>query len=118
MSEKEKFLGEFEQCILLSILRLGENAYGSSVRELLSDVVNREVSIGALYTTLEGLETKGMVSSRVGEATAQRGGRAKKYFEVTAKGQQALKRSKQALEKLWKGVALSVVLQGGSTQPC
>ena len=111
MSDKEKFLGEFEQVLLLSILKLGPNAYGSTIRQLLAETVKRDVTIGALYTTLERLEKKGMVSSKVGEATSERGGRAKKHFEVSAKGQQALRRSKEALTSLWQGVALS--LQGG-----
>lgn len=108
MSEKEKFLGEFEQVLLLSILKLGTNAYGSTIRQLLADTVSRDVTIGALYTTLERLEKKGMVSGKMGEATAERGGRAKKYFEVTAKGQHALRRSKDALTTLWSGLALSI----------
>lgn len=111
MADKEKFLGEFEQVLLLSILRLGSNAYGSTIRQMLAETVKRDVTIGALYTTLERLEKKGLVTSRMGEATAERGGRAKKYFEVTAKGKHALRRTKDALTNLWDGVALSQ--QGG-----
>ena len=107
MSDKEKFLGEFEQMLLLAILRLGNEAYGTTIRQLLADNINRDVTIGALYTTLERLEKKGMLDSKMGEATTERGGRAKKYFEVSAKGQHALKRSKQALTNLWQGLALS-----------
>lgn len=107
MSGKEKFLGEFEQVLMLSILKLGPNAYGSTIRQLLAETVKRDVTIGALYTTLERLEKKGMVSSKMGEVTAERGGRAKKYFEVSAKGQHALRRSKDALTTLWQGLALS-----------
>ncbi|NVK24974.1 MAG: helix-turn-helix transcriptional regulator [Gammaproteobacteria bacterium] len=105
--DKEKFLGEFEQFILLAILKLGDNAYGSSIRQLLSDTIERDVTIGALYTTLDRLEKKGLLESRMGEATAERGGRAKKYFKVSAQGQSALRRSKQALNSMWQGVALS-----------
>lgn len=104
--DKEKFLGEFEQFLLLAILRLGDNAYGSTIRQLLADSINRDVTIGALYTTLERLEKKGLVESKMGEATAERGGRAKKYFKVSAQGQSALKRSKQALSNMWQGLAL------------
>lgn len=107
MAEKEKFLGEFEQFLLLSILKIGDNAYGSTIRQLLADIIKRDVTIGALYTTLERLEKKGLVESKVGEATPERGGRAKKYVKVTAKGQHALKRSKQALTSMWENVALS-----------
>ena len=104
--DKEKFLGEFEQFLLLAILRLSDNAYGSTIRQLLSETINRDVTIGALYTTLERMEKKGLVESRMGEATAERGGRAKKYFKVSAQGQSALRRSKQALSDMWQGLAL------------
>jgi len=107
MAEKEKFLGEFEQFLLLSILKLGDNAYGSTIRQLLADTIQRDVTIGALYTTLERLEKKGLLESKMGEVTPERGGRAKKYFKVNAKGQHALKRSKQALTAMWDNVALS-----------
>ena len=107
LKDKEKFLGEFEQILLLAILRLGENAYGTTIRQLLAETIGRDVTIGALYTTLERAETKGLISSKMGEATQQRGGRAKKYFSLTAKGQGALKRSKQALTSMWQGLALS-----------
>jgi len=107
MSDKEKFLGEFEQFVLLSILKLGENAYGSTIRQLLADAVERDVTIGALYTTLERLEKKGLLTSKVGEVTPERGGRAKKYFKLTAQGQNALKRSKEALTNMWRGLSFS-----------
>lgn len=105
MSE-QKYLGEFEQVILLAVMRLGSDAYGKTVRELLAEQLNRDVTVGALYATLERLEAKGMISSSMGEPTKERGGRAKKYFKVTAKGQQALKRSKDALTTLWQGLSL------------
>jgi len=106
---KEKFLGEFEQFVLLAILKLGESAYGSTIRQLLAEIIGRDVTIGALYTTLDRLEAKGLLESKIGEATAERGGRAKKYFKVTAQGQSALKRSKQALSSLWQGLTLKVL---------
>lgn len=107
--DKEKFLGEFEQFLLLAILRLGDNAYGSTIRQLLAESINRDVTIGALYTTLERLEKKGLVESKMGESTSERGGRAKKYFKVSAQGQSALKRSKQALSNMWQGLTLKGV---------
>ena len=106
MTDKEKFLGEFEQITLLAVMRLGDGAYGTTVRQVLSDTINRDVTIGALYTTLERMEKKGLLESKMGEATPERGGRAKKYFKLTAKGVTALKRSKQALTTLWSGVSL------------
>ncbi|MGB0835183.1 MAG: PadR family transcriptional regulator [Psychrobium sp.] len=106
MTTKDKFLGEFEQFLLLSILKLGDEAYGTTIRQLLADKIERDVTIGALYTTLDRLEKKGFVASKMGEATSERGGRAKKYFRVSALGEQALKRSKQALQVMWQDVAL------------
>ena len=114
MSDKEKFLGEFEQFILLSILKLNDNAYGSAIRQLLAEAVKRDVTIGALYTTLERLEKKGLLTSKMGEVTPERGGRAKKYFKLTAQGQNALKRSKEALCNMWQGLSLSIQHKVGS----
>jgi DNA-binding PadR family transcriptional regulator len=108
MTNKEKYLGEFEQFLLLSTLKLGDNAYGSTIRQLLADTIQRDVTIGALYTTLERLEKKGLLESKMGEATPERGGRAKKYFKVTAKGEYALKRSKQALTSMWENVTINL----------
>ncbi|ALU43944.1 PadR family transcriptional regulator [Pseudoalteromonas rubra] len=106
MSEKDKFLGEFEQMTMLALLQLDDEAYGAAIRQLLAEQVNRNVAIGALYSTLERLERKGMVESRLGEATAQRGGRAKRYFKVTAQGHSALKRARQAMDTLWQGLSV------------
>lgn len=106
MSDKDKFLGEFEQMAMLALIHLGSEAYGAAIRQLLAEQVNRNVAIGALYSTLERLERKGMVESRLGEATAQRGGRPKRYFKVTSQGHQALKRARQAMDTLWQGVSI------------
>lgn len=103
---QNKFIGELEHMLLLAVLQLKEQAYGTQIRQYLADAIGRDLSIGALYTTLERLEQKGLLTGRLGEATAERGGRAKKYFAVTAEGQQALNRSKQALDQLWQGLAL------------
>jgi len=103
---QDKFIGELEHMLLLVVLQLKDQAYGAHIRQYLADAVGRDLSIGALYTTLERLEQKGLLIGRLGEATAERGGRAKKYFELTAEGSQALRRSKQALDQLWQGVAL------------
>jgi len=91
---------------MLALLRLDCQAYGAAIRQLLHEVSERDVAIGALYSTLERLEKKGMVNSRLGEATPERGGRAKRYFEVTAIGRSELKRARQAMDKLWQGVAI------------
>lgn len=104
MSNKEKFLGEFEQMLMLALLQLQDQAYGAQIRQLLDSKVSRAVAIGAIYSTLERLEKKGMVTSWLGESTPERGGRAKRYFSVTAQGEAALKRAKDAMDTLWQGV--------------
>lgn len=113
---QDKFIGEMEHMVLLAVVRLNEQAYGSLIRQCLADTAGRDLSIGALYTTLERLEQKGLLKSRLGEATAERGGRAKKYFAITAEGQQALHRSKQALDRLWQGLALKQGAPGAAPQ--
>lgn len=90
MDEKKSYLGEFEEIVLLAILHLGDNAYGMTIRQTVEEASKRTISIGAIYTTLERLEQKGFVSSRQGEATPERGGRAKKYFKVEGAGIQVL----------------------------
>ncbi len=109
--EREPRLGEFEFLILLAILRLGDAAYGASVKRLLSDEIGRDVSIGALYATIERLEGKAMLSSKMGEPTPERGGRAKSYLRVTAKGQAAVRRSRENLTTLWQGLEFRVAGQ-------
>ncbi len=106
MANKEKFLGEFEQMVMLALIHLKEEAYGAQIRQLLDTQVTRVVAIGAIYSTLERLEKKGMVVSWLGEATAERGGRAKRYFKVTSQGEAALKKAKQAMDTLWQGVTI------------
>ena len=98
------YIGEFEQMVLLAILQLGDEAYGVAVMEELQRRVGREVSRGAMYATLDRLESKGLLDSRVGDPTPQRGGRGKRYVSVTPDGIEALRRSRTALEELWRGL--------------
>jgi len=86
--------------VLLALLRLGHEAYGVSVRQEIDGRTGRDVSIGAVYATLDRLEAKGLVRSRAGEATAERGGRAKKHFHVTPKGVAAINRTHEALRRM------------------
>jgi PadR family transcriptional regulator PadR len=111
VTDKQKYLGEFEHILLLALIKLAEEAYGTRIRQMLKIQIGRDVSIGALYATLERMEGKGLVSSSLGEATAERGGRAKRYFEVTAKGRIALQRSRSAIDIMWQGVSLSTGTQ-------
>lgn len=100
MGDKKPYLGEFEEIVLLAILRLRDNAYGMTIRQLVEEATGRSTSIGAIYTTLDRLEQKGFVSSRQGESTPERGGRAKKYFKVEGTGAQALNDAQHARDAL------------------
>ncbi len=100
---KPSFLGEFEQMILLAVLRLGNDAPGMAIREEIVSQAQRRVSRGAMYTTLERLLTKGYVTWTLGDPTVERGGRAKRQFTVTPQGREALRLSGRALFNLWTG---------------
>src|SRR5262245_5656920 len=100
-------LGEFEQVVLLAILQLQQDgAYGVSIRATIFAHTKREPTPGAIYTTLDRLEGKKLVRSTVGEATAQRGGRAKRYYQVTGQGIAALKRAHRAFTSLARGLTV------------
>jgi DNA-binding PadR family transcriptional regulator len=99
-------LGEFEQLILLAILRLRNDAYGVTIRAELQDRAGRTVAPGALYPARERLETKGLITSRMSDPTPQRGGRAKRLVTVTAAGVEALTRSVEAYDRLLEGLNL------------
>src|SRR5580658_968207 len=98
------YLGEFEHVILLALLRLEDRAYGVTVRQEIEFRTKREVSIGAVYATLDRLEAKGYVKSRLGEPTPERGGRSKRFFRVTAQGRTAVTRTHHALSRLTEGL--------------
>lgn len=101
---KGDFLGEFEQLVLLALLRLGDDAYGMAVRREIESRAGRDVSIGAVYATLDRLESKGLVKSKAGEVSAARDGRARKCFIITATGARSLERSQQALRDMLEGL--------------
>ena len=100
---KVSYLGELEQMILLAVLRLGEGAYGVAIRQELEARTGRTVARGAVYVTLDRLERKGYLESTLGEPTARRGGRAKRFFRLRESGREALRTSRQSLLSLWKG---------------
>ena len=104
MKAQEPYLGELEQQILLVVLRLGEEAYANPIGEMLASAAERRVGRGALYTALERLEVKGLLRSTMGEPLRERGGRARRYFTVTAAGRRALAHSRRVLLGLWDGV--------------
>jgi PadR family transcriptional regulator PadR len=100
-------LGEFEQLVLLAILRLQrDGAYGVSIRSEIASCTERDPAPGAIYTTLDRLEKKGLVESEVGESTPQRGGRSKRYYSVTGEGVRSLKRARREYSRLAQGLAV------------
>jgi PadR family transcriptional regulator, regulatory protein PadR len=98
-------IGQFEQAVLLALIRLGKNAYGRAILNEIQLRLNRDVSAGAVYATLERLETKGLASSKLAPGTAIRGGRARRYFVPTGAGVSALNDAKSATDSLWRGFA-------------
>ncbi len=97
-------IGGFEQMVLLAALRLKNGAYAVSIRQELEERAGRNVARGALYTVLERLESKGFLSSRMGDPTPKRGGRSRRYYKVTTLGVSALKSEKDAMVRLWQGL--------------
>jgi PadR family transcriptional regulator PadR len=96
-------LGSFEQVVLLAVLRLGRDAYGRAILKEVQARLKREVA-GAVHVTLDRLERKGLVSSRLGSGTPVRDGRARRYYEVGAAGVRALNDAREALDNVWRGV--------------
>jgi PadR family transcriptional regulator, regulatory protein PadR len=105
MSDRD-YLGEFEHIVVLALLRLADRAYGVTVRREIELRTSREVSIGAIYATLDRLEAKGYVKSHLGEPTPERGGRSKRFFHLTAKGVEAVNRTHRALQSMTEGLDL------------
>ena len=97
-------LGGFELQVLLAVMRLGEGAYGVPIADTIEEASWRDIAAGSIYITLDRLEAKGLVTSRLGESTPERGGRAKTYFQVTGKGVRAVRAAQRTLVKLWSGV--------------
>ena len=98
-------LGEFEYLLITAAAGLGDKAYGAAIREEIETTTGRTCSIGALYTTIERLETKGLLKTWMGEATAQRGGRAKRMVRVTPKGVNAAKDFYEAVMRVSRGAS-------------
>ena len=111
MSSREH-LGEFEQIVLLAVLRLGEKAYGVPVRQEIEKRTRRSLTVGALYRTLDRLEEKGYVVSWFSDPVPERGGRSKRYFRVEPLGVRALRQSRQELAAMWDGIDLTKAAHG------
>ena len=101
---KGESLGEFEHLILLAVLRLGSDAYGMRVRREIAERTGRDVTIGAVYATLDRLESKGLLAGSLSDPTPERGGRAKKSFHLTGAGVAAVNRSRQELDNMLDGL--------------
>jgi PadR family transcriptional regulator PadR len=104
-------LGEFEQLVLLALIRLGDDAYGVAIRNEIERETGRDVTLGAVYTTLLRLEEKRFVASRLGESTPQRGGRRKKYYRPLAAGKRELAASIKALQRMTRGLTPGLELR-------
>ena len=96
-------LGAFEQAVLLTVVDLDDEAYGRAILRGAQIGLMRELAAGAIYSTLDRLEQKGLLSSHLGEGTAERGGRARRYYRITAAGVRALNESRSLLERMWQG---------------
>lgn len=97
-------LGDFEQLVLLGVLRLKDEAYGAAIRQEIHARSGRDVSINAVYTTLDRLEKKGLLHSWTGEPTAQRGGRRRKFYALRPAGAAAIQRAYQAFQSMADGL--------------
>ena len=101
MPRPNETLSNFELMVLLAVMRLGDEAYGVPIAEEIEKRRGKAVSMGSVYAALDRLGAKGFVESEVGEATAERGGKAKRYFEVTGKGLAEVQETRRTLTELW-----------------
>jgi PadR family transcriptional regulator, regulatory protein PadR len=109
---KRTSAGTFELMVMLSVMRLGDGAYGVPISREIEQQCGREVALGSVYATLERLADNGLVVSRLGESTPERGGRAKKYFRMTALGLREVRETQRSLRRMWQGLPQ---LEGGVT---
>ena len=99
-----ELLGSFELMVLLALIRLGDDAYGVPISQTIEESTGRAVALASVYAALERLEEKSFVSSKLGEPTAERGGRAKRYFRVTRAGLRQVHETRRVLSKLWNAL--------------
>ena len=97
-------LGHFELLVLLALLRHGDEAYGVPIAHAIEQSTGKRVILASVYNTLERLEQKGLVASKMGEPTSERGGRAKRYFAISAAGLREVRAARKALTQLWRGI--------------
>jgi PadR family transcriptional regulator PadR len=98
------YLGEFELMLLLAVIHLGDQAYGVPISRELEAHRAGDVSVGSVYAALERLEAKGLVTSRLGESTPERGGKAKRYFGITREGLRQVHETRRVLTTLWRTI--------------
>jgi DNA-binding PadR family transcriptional regulator len=96
--------GELEQLVLLALMKLGDEAYGATVRRELSRAAKRDVSLSTVYVTLMRLEEKGLVASWLGEPSGRRGGKAKRHFRIEAAGRRVAREARDVLLRMWEGI--------------
>jgi DNA-binding PadR family transcriptional regulator len=101
---KRDYLSDFEQLVLLSVLRLGQGAHGAAIRRDLEETAHRSVSVASIYVALSRLEQKGLARSWMSDPMPVRGGKARKHYELEADGIRALREGKEVLERMWAGV--------------
>lgn len=105
-SKSNRVLGGFESLLMMAILRLGDGAYGVTIRQELLERARKDIAIGAIYTSLNRLEQKGFVESWLGDPTTERGGRAKRFYRLTAAGLNALNDTQRAMQSMLDGLTL------------
>jgi PadR family transcriptional regulator len=103
MTERN-YLGELELMILLTVVSLGEEAYGVPISREIGRHLGRDVSLGSVYAALERLAAKGLVSSRLGDPTPERGGKARRYFRVTKAGMKQMQETRRVLQRMWRSL--------------
>jgi len=106
-------LGTFEQAVLLEVLRLGEEAYGRAILKAVQSRLERELAAGAVHATLERLERKGLLSSRLGPGTPVRAGRARRFYRVHPAGIRALNEARRTINNMWRGLKWPVTASKG-----
>lgn len=101
---KGEYLGNFDLMLLLALMRLGDDAYGVTIAQELETQTGREVVVASVYATLDRLQERRLVASRLGDATPERGGRAKRFFRITGAGLREVRNARRSLVNLWTGL--------------
>ena len=117
VSERKKFLGEFEQMVIAAVLRLGDDAYGVPIIDLIEETAGRPVRSGALSVTLDRMERKGLIRSELRDPTEERAGRARRYILVTPKGLELARQSREALLNVWRDIEEAYACARRSSTP-